>query len=124
MPAAPGTSTFADGLSALLTSLAPLKVLPDADPEVIANLEALIVSAVQGAQAGQMQSQVDAMSGGAGPAGPGMGGNAISLPGPPAGMGPMASAPLPGGMAGPGAGYSPRPSPPNTDELRRILNVG
>lgn len=128
MAAAPGASTFADGLSGLLTSLAPLKLLPDADPEVVSNLEAIIVTAVQNAQAGQMAGQLEALGGG--PTAPG---SAISMPSAPAdpmmgGMGGGAGGPMAGAMGmgapGPGRGLSPRPAPPNPDELRRILNVG
>lgn len=125
-PAAAAPS-FVDGLSSLLTSLAPLKVLPDADQEVIANLEALIVSAVQSGQAAQMQGQMDALGGG------GPGGSAISIPGGgggmpmgggPSPMGPMVAGAMGMGAPGPGRGYSPQPAPPNPDELRRILSPG
>lgn len=121
-----GQSSFVDGLSSLLTSLAPLKVLPDADLEVIANLEAIIVSAVQAGQAQGLTGQLDALSSSA----PGMGGSAIQIPS--GGMmtpgGPSPAGPMPGAMGagapGPGRGYSPQPSPPNPDSLRRLLQSG
>ena len=131
MAASGAIGSMADGLMAMLTSLAGMKVAPDADPELLANLESMIVTGIQTAEAGKLEGQMKAMApGGGGPAaganlagmlgggGPGMGGPPAPMPGPP--MPP----PMPGGGAGATNPMGRMGAAPNPDELRRIMSVG
>jgi len=107
--------TMADGLMQILTTLAGMKVAPDADPDLLANLESIIVTGIQNAEAGKLGEQMSAMSPG-GSSAPAMGSGMGMGPPPPS----MPSMP---GMGG-GATNPTRPAPPNPDELRRIMSLG
>lgn len=129
-----------DGLSAILTSLAPLDAAPDADPDFLNNIRSMIASKIRETTASDLKSQADRMlPSPTGPAAmgadiggnlssppmmpmPGGGGMGMSGPGGPP-MGPPPGA-MGAGAPGPGRGISPAPPMPNPDELRRILNVG
>lgn len=132
-------STMAEGLSAILTSLAPLDAAPDADADFLNNIRSMIASKIRETAAADLQSQAGRML--PSPTGPSamgadMAGNLSTPPmsPTPGGMGmgmsagPMPGGPPPGAMGagapGPGRGISPAPPMPNPDELRRILNVG
>lgn len=124
-PAGKAMSTMADGLVALITSIAQMKVAPDADIAFLNDLEAQIATKVRETQAADLASQAGQIAPGAMPAGGGadMLGNITPgmAPGPNP-MGAMGMPPMPGGGM-PMAGGMP-PAAPNTDELRRTLNIG
>jgi len=134
MPAA--ATSMSDGLMQILTTLAGLKVTPDANMDLLNNLEALIVSGVQQSQAADLEGQLSSLNPTPpSPMGGGVGMDMAPMPGPggPPGMG--GPPPGPGGMPG-GPGMPPgpgqpmgarlpmAPAPPNPDELRRILSLG
>jgi hypothetical protein len=122
MAASGAIGTMADGLMTMLTTIASMKVAPDADPELLANLESMIVTGIQTAEAGKLEGQMKAMAPGGG--GPAAGANLMGMlgggGGPPAPPAPM---PMPGGGAG-ATNPMGRMAPPNPDELRRTLSLG
>jgi hypothetical protein len=131
MPAA--ATSMSDGLMQILTTLAGLKVTPDANMDLLNNLEALIVSGVQQSQAADLEGQLSSLNPSPpSPMGGGVGMDMAPMGGPPGMGGPP---PGPGGMPG-GPGMPPgpgqpmgarlpmAPAPPNPDELRRILSLG
>lgn len=93
--AAKGAKSMADGLTALLSQIAPLKLAPDADLDWLGQLEAMILSKAKGAQQ-------------QGPTG-----SPFSM----AGQGSAQTFAPPGGVAGLMQG----PATTNPDELRRVL---
>jgi len=97
-------NTFTEELQKLLQNVAGLKVLPDADPEVIAQIEGLIVQTLRAPHEAAAQ------------AGLSMAGGQPQLNRPPSGMG----AGLPPGFSGGGMGMPPSSSP---DEMRRMLQM-
>lgn len=123
-----------DGLSAILTSLAPLDAAPDADSDFLNNLRSLIATKIKETTAADLQSQASMMAPTTGPsaAGADLAGNIGPPPMAPTpggmGMGMNAAGPMPGAMGagapGPGRGTNPAPPMPNPDELRRVLNIG
>jgi hypothetical protein len=99
-------NTFAEELQKLLGLVANMKVLPDADPEVISQIENLVISTLRAphdavAAAGMSQA-----------GGPGAGAPVNMAPS-------QAGAGLPPGFSGGGMGM-PMGSP---DEFRRMLQV-
>lgn len=135
MAASGAIGSMADGLMGMLTGIAGMKVAPDADPELLANLESLIVTGIQTARAGELEGQMKAMApGGSSAAGSnlagmlGAGGGAGAGPpmgGPPMPPPPMpAPPPMPGGGAGATNPMGRMGAAPNPDELRRIMSVG
>jgi hypothetical protein len=106
-----------EGLKKVLSTIAQFKVLPDADGQFLAQLEGLIVDKLK---------NTGAQAAGVSPGGPGggpPGGALAGLLGAMGGGGGMAppspNAMAPGGMAGGGMGGLT--TPPNPDELRRVL---
>jgi hypothetical protein len=115
-----GQNTMAEGLTAILSDLAGLKPLPDADLQFLTEMETMIL--------GKLQAPVNAMAGA----------NSGGMPGPPGvdmsqgpvpGMGPGSTPPMPppglpmGGPGGPPPGVAPRPNMAGApDELRRMLS--
>lgn len=120
---ASNSDTMIEGLKTVITSLAQLKVLPDADPQFLAQIEGEIVDYVKNAGQQQINGAMGPPSQGGGMGQPGSPGDAtmgMSAMGPSgmSGMGGMAQQIAPGG----GAGMSGlAPQAPNGDELRRIL---
>jgi hypothetical protein len=122
MPLSGGRS-FAEGLKSILGNLAQLGALPDADMNVISQLQQAIVAVIRAGSPGDQAAMAARGAGGPPPgagAPPGAGG-------PPGGAPPMGppSPPAAGGMAGPGApmgGLAPNPG--NMDEIRRMLTAG
>lgn len=99
--------TMVDGLNKMLSDVAQLMALPDADLEFLTNLQTGIVAYIrQGQQpASQPQSAVPGGAGGPNPMQGGMGG---------------LGAPPPGMMTG---GASMGMQAPNPDELRRLIQT-
>lgn len=99
--------SMVDGLNKMLSDIAQLMALPDADLEFLTTLQTGIVSYIrQGQQpASQPQSAVPGGAGGPNPGGPSMGG-----------LGQM-----PPGMMGGGASMGM--AMPNPDELRRMIQT-
>lgn len=99
-----GTNTMQEALQRLLTDIAQMKTLADADLAWLVELESMVIS--------KIREPIDAMQ---------QPGGALAQPSGPPGMGggpPMpAGAPMGGGMA---AG----PQMPNPDELQRLLGAG
>lgn len=109
------TNTMAEELQRLLATIAQMKVLPDADPGFIAQLEEMIV--------GKLREPIDAMQA----AGISTAGGQPQLVAPPGGMGGMGGA-MPPGVPSPQMTSGPPPAGmsmgyPLTapDELRRML---
>lgn len=133
-PASP--SSMVEGLSAILTSLAPLDAAPDADADFLNNIRSMIASKIRETTASDLQSQADRMlPNPTGPAAMGadLGGNLAPPPMMPmpggggmgmSGHGGPPSGAMGAGAPGPGRGISPAPPMPNPDELRRVLNIG
>jgi len=124
---ASNSDTMIEGLKSLVTSIAQLKLLPDADPQFLGNLEGQVITYVKAAGQQQINGSLGpAQAGGmANPGGPGDATMAMSSMGP-NDMGGAGGMPMPPGMQiapGGGAGMSglaPQ-QPPNADELRRIM---
>lgn len=107
------TETMAEGLKKLMSAIAELMVLPDADIEFLQGLQTAITTYIRQSSA-QMAGQMT----GTGPESS-INGVAPGGPVPPMGAaGPMA----PGGMGGGGMGGLA--AAPNPDELRRLLSAG
>lgn len=105
--------TMAEGLKKLLSAIAQLKILPDADLQFLTGLEGGIVDYIRAQAAstagaatgtGPQSSISDVMPPSGGMGGGGMGGG------------------MPGGMGG--GGMMGLAAQPNPDELRRLMNVG
>lgn len=123
----------------MLSTLDSLDVSPDADPEFLSNLRAMLVTKIRETNAADLQSQADSIGGGSpmsNPTGPSaMGADLAGGLAPPpmsdpaamagagGGMGGMGGGVMGAGAPGPGRGVSPRPAPPDADSLRRILNI-
>lgn len=121
-------NTMAEGLTSLITTIAQLKLTPDADVQFLNDLEAQIATKVREAQAAELAGQASQFAP-AGPAGGGADMLGSIMPGPGAApigsMGPPPMPPMPGGgmpMPGPMMGGA-APAPPNADELRRTLSL-
>ncbi len=122
-------NTMAEGLTSLITTIAQLKLTPDADVQFLNDLEAQIATKVREAQAAELAGQASQFAP-AGPAGGGADMLGSIMPGPGAApIGSMGPPPMPGGgMPMPGPGMGPMmggaaPAPPNADELRRTLSL-
>ena len=106
-----GTNTMQEALQRLLTDVAQMKTLADADLPWLVELESMVI--------GKIREPLDQMnqSGQLPPAGPGGGPMGGAMPAPGGSPGLSAGTPMGGGMnAGAAA--------PNADELARLLNVG
>lgn len=126
MPTASGSKSMADVLKSVLAQLAQAQALPDADVNVLGQLQQAIVGVLrQGSSQDAAMRAAQGQPGAPGGAGP-MGGGAPPG-GPPGGMPPGAPAPggpAAAGMAGPGGpmqGLSPGPT--SMDEIRRMLTA-
>lgn len=106
------SNTMAEGLQALVGTIASMKALPDADMEFLTNLETMVLNKLK-EPVRQMAGQMDQV----GPGGPPMG--------PPPGMGgpPMMPPPM-GAPGGPPTGVRMGSPMGNPDELRRLLGGG
>lgn len=116
---AQSNDNFTEGLKKLLGPVSQLMMLPDADVDYLTNLQLVIRNKVMGAymQAAQLGPGAEAGQ-------PPLPGSVMSADGavpsmglppvPPAQMGPG------GGMGGGASGITP----PNADELRRVLSAG
>ncbi len=116
MPPQKAHETAVDGLKKILSDIAQVSILPDADPQFIQQLQQMVVDHLK-----QMGSQQNTPGGMAGPAGP-------PPPGGPPGMAPPgAGSPPPGMMTGgaqPGLNIGGQDGMPNMDELSRMLQSG
>ena len=123
---ATAASSMSDGLMQILTTLAGLKVTPDADAELLSNLEALIVTGIQQSQAADLEGQLSSLGGPAAPTSPGPMAGGVGMDMAPMGaVPPGPPMPMPGGPGSPMGGRLPMaPAPPNPDELRRIMSLG
>lgn len=111
--------TMAEGLKKVMSAIAQLMVLPDADPNFLMSLQSQISDYMRqgaAATAGEMTGTGPASSindvapgGPVPPMGGGMGG--MGMPGG-------------GGGMGPGGGMMGLAAQPNPDELRRLLSAG
>lgn len=116
MASTANSDTMIEGLKSLLTDLAKLKVLPDADLSFIGDVENMIVQYVRNAGQQTVDGAVGQQAQGGGMGQPGGIGDATMGMG--FGQAPPAQQIAPGG----GAGMSGlAPQAPNGDELRRIL---
>lgn len=110
-------ATFAEAMGKIVSDISQASLLPDADPQFLAQLQGVIVGYMRqkagGGQPGQQQGQPGGMGMGAGA--PGM-----SPPGAPdltgGGGGMMQGAPTPNGV-------QPLAQMPNPDELRRMIQT-
>lgn len=108
-------NTFQEELTKLLTSIAQMKALPDADLQFLTQLETMVLS--------QLRAPIDAMQAQGMTNAP----SSLAVGAPAGGPGPQGPPPGPGGGGGgglPGVPSMVGAGLPNPDELRRLLNGG
>lgn len=100
-----GTNTMQEALQRLLTDIAQMKTLADADLPWLVELESMVLNKIREPVAAMQQP-----------------GGALAQPtGPPPGMGGPPGLPAGAAMGG---GMSAGPQMPNPDELQRLLGAG
>jgi len=111
---ATSSDTMIEGLKSLLGTISQMKVLPDADPNFLDNIENQIVTYVKAAGQQQINGalQTPGVAGMGQPQGP----TDATM-----GMSMMAPQQIGPGGGGGMSGLAPQ-QPPNADELRRVLN--